>query len=352
MALGPTGGVRRPIECEEPVETRAAWLIRQHPIADSSYARGVAGVLGAAGSFGLLGTLSGLAYGAGMGAATFTTLRAAIGAVALAVLVFSGRRARVALRGLPRRQLAALSLAVAANAALSLALFAAYGTMSVALVLSIYFTYPILVAIASVALGRERFTSARLCGLILALAGLAGVVGSQIGPGAHVALAGIFFAALTAVCQATYLVVSRSGYPSVPAEQATAIILTAGAILAGAVALAVDGPVGRLTVWMGSPSAWGAALVAGTLGAAIAKVWLLRGVRLIGGTRTAVLMLAEPVVGVVAAAVVLGQAMTPIQLAAGALIIAGAALVQKPAAALVQPRVAGGAPAIGATTTP
>ncbi len=303
-------------------------LLRQ--FGASEYARGVCYVLGAALSFGLLGTLSGLAYKADMGSATFTTLRAAIGAGVLGVVLAAGRHEWVALRRLTRREQAMLATAVVANGMLNLALFAAYGAMSVALVVAIYFTYPLLVALASVALGRERFTAARVAGLVLASLGLLLILGTKVGPGAAVSTFGLACAVLTATCQATYLVVSRSGYTRVPSQQATALILAGGALLAGALALAADVPSGHALAWVGSPAAWGAVIVAGTLCAALAKVWLLRGVRRIGGTRTAVLMLGEPITGVIMAALVLGQAVTAAEVAGGVAILGAAALVQRP----------------------
>jgi drug/metabolite transporter (DMT)-like permease len=296
----------------------------------SEYAVGVLSVVVAAVSFGLLGTLSGLAYQGGMGSATFTAVRAFVGAAILALFVISGGEACVDLRRLARREQAMLAAAVVANATLNLVLFAAYGVMSVAVVLAIYFTYPLLVALASVVLRRERFTPARLAGLALALVGVALVLGGQIGPGAQVSLVGLACAAVAALCQATYLVVSRSGYTRVPPAQATGLILAGGGLLAGIVALGADLPSGHLLGWVSSPQAWIAVLLAGSVGAALAKVCLLRGVRRIGGTRTAVLMLGEPMVGALAAALVLGQRLTPAAVAGGAAILVAAALVQRP----------------------
>jgi drug/metabolite transporter (DMT)-like permease len=296
----------------------------------SEYTIGVLSVVVAAVSFGLLGTLSGLAYQGGMGSATFTAVRAFVGAAILALFVTSGREASVDVRRLGRREQVMLAAAVIANATLNLVLFAAYGVMSVAVVLAIYFTYPLLVALASVALGRERLTPTRVAGLVLALIGVALVLGGQIGPGAQVSLFGLACAAVAAVCQATYLVVSRSGYTRVPPAQATGLILAGGALLAGIVALGADLPSGHLLGWVSSPQAWIGVLLAGSVGAALAKVCLLRGVRRIGGTRTAVLMLGEPVVGALAAALVLGQRLTPTAVAGGAAILVAASLVQRP----------------------
>jgi drug/metabolite transporter (DMT)-like permease len=292
--------------------------------------RGVAFVIGAALAFSTLGSLSGLAYRAGMGSPTFVTLRAIVGAGLLLALIALQRRQWVPVRSLSRRDGSLLGAAMVANAALNLALFAAYGQMAVALVLAVYFTYPMLVASASVLIGRERFTPTRSAGLAVAGAGLALVMWEQVG-GSAITPIGLAWALMAAACQATYLVVSRAGYTRVPVEQATAVMLGGGAVLAGIAALAIDLPAGRLTSWVDDPTAWIAIAIAGALGAAAAKVWLLNGVRLLGGTRTAVLMLFEPVAAVLLAALILDQAITPLQAAGGLVLLGAARLVQHPA---------------------
>lgn len=325
-----------------PALARGGWSLRASLRAPS--VRGVAFVIGAALAFSTLGSLSGLAYRAGMGSPTFVTLRALVGAGLLLVLIGLQRRQWVPVRSLSRCDGAMLGAAMVANATLNLALFAAYGQMAVALVLAVYFTYPMLVAIASVLIGRERFTPTRSAGLVVAGSGLALVMWEQVG-GSAITPIGLAWALAAAACQATYLVVSRAGFTRVPVEQATTLMLGGGAVLAAIVALAVDLPAGRLTTWVGDPTAWLAIAVAGALGAAAAKVWLLNGVRLLGGTRTAVLMLFEPVAAVLLAALILDQAITPLQAAGGLVLLAAARLVQRPApgpvAALDRPRPAG-----------
>lgn len=301
---------------------------RSQPAA--THITGALSVLGAALAFSTLGSLSGIAYRAGMGSPSFVALRALVGAGLLAALLARHPEQRVSIRRLPAPERAVLAAAIGANACLNLVLFAAYGQMAVAMVLAVYFTYPLLVAVGSVALGRERFTLCRSCGLLLATAGLALVMGNQVA-GSTLAPMGIVLALCAATCQASYLVLSRASFTRVPAEQVTALMLGGGAVLAGAVALVVDLPTGHLLAWAASPSAWVAVVIAGALGAAAAKVWLLRGVRLLGATRTAVLMLAEPVGGVILAAILLGQGITPMEAAGGATILVAAWLVQRPA---------------------
>jgi drug/metabolite transporter (DMT)-like permease len=181
------------------------------------------------------------------------------------------------------------------------------------------------------AMGRERVTRTRAAAVALAMVGLLLVVGSQAGPAAEVSPTGIALALGAAGCQAAYLVVSRDGYPAVPAVQATSLILLGGMLIAGAAALA-SGGLADPGAWAGEPAVWIAVLVAGTVGAAIPKVMVLSGVRRIGGIRTAMVMLAEPVVAVVLAGVVLGQEVTPLQLAGGTAILVAAALAQRPVA--------------------
>jgi drug/metabolite transporter (DMT)-like permease len=70
----------------------------------------------------------------------------------------------------------------------------------------------------------------------------------------------------------------------------------------------------------------------GLFAAAIPSTLFLTGIRLIGGTRAGILMLFEPVVGVVLAAVLLGESLAPIQVLGGMAILAAAVILQRTAA--------------------
>lgn len=297
----------------------------------SPYGAGVAYVLAAGVAFGTLGPVSNVAYGAGMGSPTFAALRATVGAIVL-LLAFGRDERRLDLRSLTRREQGQLAIAAAAQASLSLALFAAYSAMSVALVLAVYFSYPILVCGASIALGRERLTATRAFALAVSLVGLLVVVLGRLGPDVHLSVTGLVLAAIAACCQATYLVASRNGFTRVPSTQAVTVILVGAAIAIWAVAIPVDGSSGKLLAWVSSPAAWLAILFAGAVGAGLSKVALMRGVRRVGGTRSSVLMLVEPITGVVLAALVLGQPFGAPELIGGAGVLIGALLAQRPAA--------------------
>ncbi|MEW6225197.1 MAG: DMT family transporter [Chloroflexota bacterium] len=312
-----------------------------HPGAtDSRQLGGLLRVLAAAGAMGTLGPVAAVAYGEGVGPATFSALRAGLGAAILGALILAHRQPAVSLARLARRQRAMLALAVAVNGLMNLVLFFAFEAMAVGLVMVIFYCYPVLVAVMSAALGRERLTPVRILALAGACAGLALVLGSQLGPEAHATAAGIALAALASTCHAIYLVAIRGGFDDVPAVQATSLVLGGGLLISGTAAILIGGP-GVAGAWLAAPVAWAAIACAATFGA-LPKVWVIGGVRLIGSTRAAVAMTVEPVVAVVVAAVALGQRLTVLELVGGAAILVAVVLVQLP------PRAATGRVAVEA----
>jgi DME family drug/metabolite transporter len=286
-------------------------------------------VFAAAAALGTLGPVAGLGYQAGLTPALFSALRAGIGAGVLGLLMATGRQPSIRLSVLTSRERVLLAAAVVVNGLMNLALFFAFGAMTVALVMVIFYTYPVLTAIGSVALGRERMTPVRVAALACSVLGLVLVLGGQIGPGAHATLAGVALAAIAALGHATYLIVIRGGFDRVPAAQATSLVLAGGLVISGTAALLLNGAA-IAGSWMVSPVAWATVLFAGTFGAAFPKVWVMSGVRLIGSTRAAVVMLMEPVVAVVVAAAMLGQTLTLTELLGGIAILAAVVLVQRP----------------------
>lgn len=295
----------------------------------SPSAVGLAMVVAAAAALGTLGPVANLAYQEGTGAATFSALRAAIGAAILGALVLVRRQPSVSLASLAKRERGLLALAVTVNGLMNLVLFIAFGEMAVGLVMVIFFTYPVLVAIMSAALGREPLTWTRGVALAIACGGLALVLGAQLGPDAHATAVGVVLAAVAAICHAVYLTTVKGGFDRVPAAQVTSLVLAGGLVISGAAALVME--VGDTGAWLSSPVAWLAVICAGTLGAALPKVWVVGGVRLIGSTRAAVAMLLEPVVAVTVSTLLLRQQLTPAELAGGVAILVAVVLAQRPA---------------------
>jgi DME family drug/metabolite transporter len=289
-------------------------------------------VLVAAALFATLGVLSREAYAAGVSPFAFVTWRASVGAIGLwaAILLLRGRRRPiVSWRALPVSARRSLLLAIVVGAALNLLIFLAFERTTVALALLGFYTYPALVAAASVLLGRERLDRVHAVALVLALGGMVAVVLGGIDPSTAIQLdaLGIGAALGAALCQAVFVLASR-GYAVVPTDQAMATILVGSGVTAAAVTIATGG-VAALTMPLGSPGVLGLLIVVGIFAAAVPSFLFLTGIRRIGGVRTGIVMLAEPVVGVALAGVFLAEGVSPLQVAGGATILLAALIVQR-----------------------
>ena len=291
-------------------------------------------VLGAAALFGTLGPLSRAAYDAGMEPAAFVGWRGLIAFVAIASYVAwrvrRGGRRLVRPRELSTRDLATLLLAAVMGYTLNLSMFIAFDRVTIALALLGFYTYPALIAIADVALGRERLDRRRAVALALALAGMVAVVASQLGPagGVRFDVIGLALAFGAALSQTVFVVVSRHGYRQVPPEQATTVVLGVTVVGAGLLALAT-GTVGTLAAPLSDPGLLPILAVTGIFAAAIPSLAFLTGLRIIGGTRAGILMLFEPVVGLALAAWLLGEDLVPIQAVGAAAILVAATILQR-----------------------
>ena len=311
---------------------------------DRSRLTGTLIVVVAAALFATLGVFSRVANAAGMSPFAFVAWRATIGAIGIwSVAAWMHRRGWpiMPFDAMDGRTRSSLLVAIVVGTALNLSIFLAFQTTTLALALLGFYTYPAMVAAASVLLGRERLDAPRVVALLLAIAGMAGVVlggastsAGEAGSAADLAATaaggvgiGVALALVAALCQAIFVLVSR-GYAAVPTHQAMATILAGTAVLATLVSLVVAGP-GAVVMPFGSPDLLRLLLVVGLLAAALPSFLFLTGIRRIGGVRTGILMLFEPVVGVALAAAFLAEAVTALQVAGGVTILFAAALVQR-----------------------
>jgi drug/metabolite transporter (DMT)-like permease len=302
---------------------------------------GVLTILLAASMFATLGVLSRTAYANGLGPFSFVTWRAGVGAVGLWTAVLVARRrggglpAWSAMSAGSRRGLVAASLLAAAT---NLSIFLAFQRTTIAFALLCFYTYPAIVAAASIALGRERLDLGRGFALVLATVGMAGVVlGGATGGTVQVDSLGLAAALAAAAGQAGFVLVARE-YGEVPTGQAMATILLGTAIAAALVAAVAEGP-GQLVAPAGSTLLLGLMGWVGVFAAAVPSWLLLVGIRRLGAVRTGIVMLAEPVVGVVLAGAFLAEAVTPLQAVGGVTILIAAFLVQRESAGEPVPAV-------------
>ena len=114
-------------------------------------------------------------------------------------------------------------------------------------------------------------------------------------------------------------------------------------VVGGSVLAVIAGQADGLTAPLRSMDPWPVLFLAGVVAAGVSSVLFLTAIRTIGGTRTGILMLWEPVVGVILAALWLGEALSPIQGAGGALVLLGAVVLQVRSDPDLEPVVEAGA---------
>jgi drug/metabolite transporter (DMT)-like permease len=322
---------------------------------------GVAVVLTAASLFGTLGPLSRFAYDAGMQPLAFVTWRGAVGFLATAAFVTwrMARRDAPLTRPADLDGRARVSLGIAAlmGFVLNLCMFIAFDRITVALALLGFYTYPVMVAAGNVALGREPLDRPRFAALVLAVIGMVAVVASQLDPAAGIRFdaIGVGLAIGAAMSQAVFVFVSRSGYRAVPADQAMAVVLGV-TVACGVVVSVATGATTPLSYPIEAPSVLPLLVFTGLFAAAIPSMLFLTGIRLVGGTGAGILMLFEPVVGVLLAAWLLGEGLAPVQVLGGLAILAAALILQRAAPptdrVVVAPAVEAETDAAGQATPP
>ena len=295
---------------------------------------GVVFVVVAAIGFGTLGPLARFASDVGFTAVAFALWRATSSVVALVVFlalgVMLGRVPTTRLRSISRiewLQLAAMGGFVAGT---TISLFFAFERTTIATALIVFYTFPVWVAIAAVPFFGEHLGRRKSAAIALSGVGLVLLLAS---PGASGAIdpIGVGLALLASLCQTGFALVGAGGFRSVPPLQSAALLRLFSLSIYGVLLvplLVLLGQGHTVLEPIDSAEAWVLILTAGIVGAAIPAVLILAGYRRVGPTRGAVLMLVEPVTGVLLAMLLLAEQPTLLQLAGGVLVLVGAALVQ------------------------
>lgn len=314
---------------------------------DRDFIAGTLAAVTGATLFGMLGPLSRFGDDLGVPGVAFTVWRATLGVAALAVLILLRGRAGssiASVRALGGRGRASLAVAALMGLTLNAAIFTAFGRIPIALALMLFYAYPAGVAVTDVLLGHERVTPSRIAalalssvGVVLVLAG--GLSGSD---GGAIDLLGVLLGLGAAASQVVFVTISRHGYRSVPADAATLLILVVS-VVGGSVLAVFAGQTDGLTAPLRSMDPWPVLFLAGVVAAGVSSLLFLTAIRTIGGTRTGILMLWEPVVGVILAALWLGEALSPLQGVGGVLVLLGAVVLQLRSDPDLEPVVEAGA---------
>jgi len=286
---------------------------------------GVLLCLASATAFGAMGVLGKLAYEEGATVGTLLATRFLLAAAVLWLVVLCvGAAEKV--RALGRRDAAiAFALGAVVYGSQTGAYFAALDRMDASLLSLIVYTYPVIVTVSAIALGRDRTTRRTIGALLLASTGLVLVLAGSAGAlDALGATLGLTAAAVYSV----YILVSDGVTTRIAPLPLTALVCTGAAttVTLGAL-VAGDLAPGRVTA---TGFGWLAALaVVSTVGAI---GLFFAGLRRVGPTAAAILSTLEPVVTVALAFVVFGESLGAAQLAGGALVLAAVLVIRVPAA--------------------
>jgi len=264
-------------------------------------------------AFGAMAVFGKLAYAEG---ATVGTL------LALRFLFASGLFwAGGAGRALPARRdvLLALGLGAGGYAVQAGLYFGALSRIDAGLLSLLVFTFPVIVAVAAVALGRERMTRRRAFALAGALGGTALFVGST----GAVDVLGVALGLGAAVLYSAYILVSEGVAQRMPPQLLATLVCTgaAAALTVSTVALGQFRP-GDLTL-----AGWWWLLCLAGISTVGAITLFFAGLKRVGPTTSSILATVEPLATLVLAFLVFGDTISALGIAGAGLILLAVWLV-------------------------
>ncbi|WP_341256925.1 MULTISPECIES: EamA family transporter [Gordonia] len=291
---------------------------------------GLAFALVSACSFGLSGAMARSLLDIGWTAGAAVTLRITIGALALMIPAAISMTGRWHTFREPRVIGSLVGYGVLAVAVPQLCYFYAVQTLQVGVALLIEYTAPVVVIAWMWIRHRQRPTLLTFVGAVVAAAGLTLVL--QIFGSVSLDAAGVAWALGAMVGAAGYFVMSGNSASEIPG-----IAMAAGGLLSAAVMLGLSGAVGVLPMSMstddvqlaGNTTPWWVPMaILGLATAALAYATGIAATRRLGPRLASFVALAEVLAAIIAAWMFLGEVPAAIQLAGGALIVAGVVVVK------------------------
>jgi drug/metabolite transporter (DMT)-like permease len=257
-----------------------------------------------------------LSYDEGVNVATLLSARFTIGAVLFWALVIADRSLHE-VRGLSRRDVGVgLALGAAGYSAQAGLYFAALQRIDASILSLLLYTFPAMVTVAAIALGRERFSGRRMAalgltsvGLVLVLAGAAAGAFNPVGAAMALGAAGVYTA---------YILLSEGAALRIRPYLLSALVCTGAAVTltTGSALLGQLRP-GDVTaqgwVWLGA---------IGVVSTVAAIGLFFAGLRRVGPSTAAILATVEPVVTVLLAFLVFGETLAAVQVTGAALVLA------------------------------
>jgi drug/metabolite transporter (DMT)-like permease len=187
-------------------------------------------------------------------------------------------------------------------------------------------TTPVLTALLAVVAGADVLNPVKLVGALVSFVGVAVVIAAGQGLNLGVSLGGDLLTVAAASCWAIYSVFGMRVL-----ARHSPLVATTWALAAGTVFLAPIGIAQLVTTdfaGFGLPALL-AIVYSGTLSAGFANVVVVQGLKMLGPTQVTALQALVPALAVVLAAIFLGEAIRPLQVVGGVVILAGVFLVRR-----------------------
>jgi drug/metabolite transporter (DMT)-like permease len=220
-----------------------------------------------------------------------------------------------------RAMIVAVGLGAVGYATQASLFFSALQRMNASLLSLILYTYPILVTVGAVLLGRERLTGRRGAALATASGGtllvLAGAGGAAFQP------IGALMAFGAAVTYTGYILVADTVVDRLPPVVLSTLVMAGAATSLGARALVT----GDVDLDFG-PAGWFWLLGIALVSTVVAMLTFFAGLRRTSPSTAAILSTFEPVVTTGLAALAFGESLTPVQVAGGTLVLSSAVVLQ------------------------
>jgi len=284
--------------------------------------------------FGTAGTISKLALDEGLGTIAWLTWRALIGgalvAVGMVVMLGSGRARLPALRTVSRTDRIMLGAVAVGSMLVNLLMFMAFTRTTIALAMICFYTYPGLVTLGAVRFFGDTLDRTRLGALALGSLGLVLVLApSLLQAGVTADPIGIAMACAASVLQAACVLGVARGFGPVPMVFTGTLMLVFGGVCYLSIAF-LTGQLGALVPVSPGPSV-GLYLALGiVVGAALPTLANLGGIRRVGPSQAAILMMLEVVVGTTMAILFLGERPSILQVIGGVAVLAAGMVLQLP----------------------
>ncbi|WP_449065247.1 DMT family transporter [Planomonospora algeriensis] len=279
--------------------------------------------------FGAMAIFAKFAYAAGVSPAALLLVRFGLAAAVLTMLLLL----RPGLRRGPSTSApvfragragvlgTAVGLGAVGYAAQAGLYFSALELMDASLLSLVFSTYPLLVTVTAVLLGRDRLTSGRVaalaaacCGTLLVLLGAGGLDFDPLG---------VLLAFGASITYTAYILVSDTVVHRLPPVVLSALVMTGAAFTLAARALFTGG----VDLGFGVRGWFWLACIA-VVSTVVAMLTFFAGLRRTGPSTAAILSTFEPVVTTALAALALAEFLTPVQLAGGLLVLSSVAVLQ------------------------